>query len=158
MRAAVTASGLFALCALPIACERHSGDPPFLSGAPTLLVPLGPIPGPPDKTPIETSPLGRDVGTLNDGRTYFLRYNCAGCHGDHAGGGMGPSLRDTAWLYGGDPPHIFDSIVEGRAQGMPAWGAKLPEDVVWKLVAYIQSLRTDREPDPPDQSIPMPPP
>jgi cytochrome c oxidase cbb3-type subunit 3 len=32
---------------------------------------------------------------------------------------------------------------------MPAWGTKLTEDQVWKLVAYIKSLRTPAEPNPP---------
>jgi cytochrome c oxidase cbb3-type subunit 3 len=62
---------------------------------------------------------------------------------------MGPSLRDRTWLYGNSDAHIFDSIAEGRARGMPAWGTKLPEDQIWKLVAYIQSLHTSREPQPP---------
>jgi cytochrome c oxidase cbb3-type subunit 3 len=62
---------------------------------------------------------------------------------------MGPSLRDTLWYYGGDDPSIFASITEGRQHGMPAWGSKLPRDQIWKLVAYIQSLRTPNEPDPP---------
>ena len=42
-----------------------------------------------------------------------------------------------------------DSIVEGRSHGMPAWGVKLNDDQVWKLVAYIKSLRTPNEADPP---------
>lgn len=154
----VRAAGLAAwLCGSLLACRQHSADHAFLSGTPGVLVSLGPTPGPRDNVAVAKSPFASDATTLNDGRVYFLRYNCAGCHGDHAGGGMGPSLRDDAWLYGGDEAHIFDSIAEGRAQGMPAWGAKLPEDIVWKLVAYIQSLRTDREPDPPDQSVPEPP-
>ncbi len=32
---------------------------------------------------------------------------------------------------------------------MPSWGMKLTEDEVWKLVAYIKSLRTPDEIDPP---------
>jgi cytochrome c oxidase cbb3-type subunit 3 len=75
--------------------------------------------------------------------------NCYGCHGGRAGGGMGPSLRDQQWLYGDTPADIFDSISEGRGNGMPAWGTKLPPDVIWKLVTYIQSLRTANEPDAP---------
>ena len=75
--------------------------------------------------------------------------NCAGCHGGHAGGGMGPSLRDKDWIYGSSAGHIHDSIVEGRAHGMPTWGTKLPDEQIWKLTAYIQSLRTSQEPQPP---------
>jgi hypothetical protein len=32
---------------------------------------------------------------------------------------------------------------------MPSWGNKLPAEQIWKLVAYIQSLRTSKEPDKP---------
>lgn len=62
---------------------------------------------------------------------------------------MGPSLRDEEWIYGNDDARIFDSIAAGRANGMPAWGTRLPSQEIWKLVSYIQSLRTDREPQAP---------
>jgi hypothetical protein len=32
---------------------------------------------------------------------------------------------------------------------MPAWGTKIPEDQIWKLVTYIQTLNTSQEVDPP---------
>jgi cytochrome c oxidase cbb3-type subunit III len=62
---------------------------------------------------------------------------------------MGPSLRDVDWIYGDSDANVFSSIAEGRAHGMPAWGTKLPEEQIWKLTAYIKSLRTPLEPDPP---------
>jgi len=62
---------------------------------------------------------------------------------------MGPSLRDERWIYGSAEANIFSDIAEGRAHGMPSWGTKIPDDQVWKLVAYIKSLRTPNEPDPP---------
>jgi cytochrome c oxidase cbb3-type subunit 3 len=62
---------------------------------------------------------------------------------------MGPILRDVDWIYGASDAQVFSSIAEGRAHGMPAWGTKLTEDQVWKLVAYIKSLRTPAEPNPP---------
>jgi cytochrome c oxidase cbb3-type subunit 3 len=97
---------------------------------------------------------------IAEGRKLFLWYNCAGCHGGHAGGGMGPSLRDPVWLYGSSDAQIFDSIAQGRAHGMPAWGTKVPEQQIWKLVVYIKSLRTPQEPDPPmvppSEQVPSP--
>jgi cytochrome c oxidase cbb3-type subunit 3 len=62
---------------------------------------------------------------------------------------MGPSLRDASWIYGSSPIEIANSIAEGRAYGMPAWGTKLTPAQIWQITAYIQSLRTSREPDPP---------
>jgi len=64
---------------------------------------------------------------------------------------MGPSLRDKVWLYGGSDDQIFDSIAEGRPKGMPAWGARIPEDQIWQLVTYIRTMRTLAEPDPPNE-------
>jgi cytochrome c oxidase cbb3-type subunit 3 len=95
------------------------------------------------------NPYTQDPIALAEGRRLFVWYNCYGCHGGHAGGGMGPSLRDVTWIYGNSDANIFNSIAEGRANGMPAWGTKLPEDQIWKIVAYIKSLRTPLEPQPP---------
>jgi cytochrome c oxidase cbb3-type subunit 3 len=63
---------------------------------------------------------------------------------------MGPSLRDETWIYGNRPMDIFDSISNGRANGMPAWGTMLPQQQIWQIVAYIQSLRTPQEAEPPE--------
>lgn len=110
--------------------------------------PVGPIPGggaPPDVR----MPYEHDAAALADGRRFFVTFNCSGCHGGHAGGGMGPSLRDEDWLYGSTPASVYDSIAAGRAHGMPAWGSRLPPEVIWKLTAYVKSLRTAEEPEPP---------
>ncbi len=156
-RALLRWSAPFLLCALASACENGKHESMALAEAPVSDRPVGPIPGPQRDGGSIDNPYAGDPIALNQGRQYFLRYNCAGCHGDHAGGGMGPSLRDGDWIYGGSDSAVFASIAEGRAHGMPAWGTKLPADVVWKLAAYVKSLRTDQEPSPPDQTIPPPP-
>lgn len=125
---------------------------PF-GGAPPSVAPVGPIPGPTiageNAAVVVQNPYAGDPSALEQGRQLFIQMNCYGCHGGRAGGGMGPSLRDQKWLYGDTPADIFDSISQGRGYGMPAWGTKLPPDVIWKLVSYIQSLRTANEPDAP---------
>ena len=117
--------------------------------APPIGTPVGPVPGAPIASISRNNPYQQDAVALAEGRTLFESYNCAGCHGDHAGGGMGPSLRDEDWIYGSTDAQVFNSVAEGRAHGMPAWGVKLPEAQIWKLVAYIKSLRTPKEPEPP---------
>lgn len=82
-----------------------------------------------------------------EGRRLFVSYNCSGCHGGRAGGGMGPSLRDSVWRYGSSDTQIFATITEGRPGGMPAWGAKIPQGQIWELVSYIRTLGSSREPD-----------
>jgi cytochrome c oxidase cbb3-type subunit 3 len=131
------------------ACDSK-GTPLAAAGAqPSSTFFVGPQPGPDRPVPVVTNPYANDASARVEGRRLFMWYNCAGCHGDHAGGGMGPSLRDTTWVYGSGEQQIFASITEGRARGMPAWGSKLPQDQIWKLVAYIKSLRTPNEPSPP---------
>jgi cytochrome c oxidase cbb3-type subunit 3 len=112
---------------------------------------VGPIPGAPETgLKPRTNPYTQDPIALAEGRRLFVWYNCYGCHGGHGGGGMGPSLRDVTWIYGNSDANIFNSVAEGRANGMPAWGTKLPEDQIWKIAAYIKSLRTPLEPQPPE--------
>ncbi|HZP86155.1 MAG TPA: c-type cytochrome, partial [Burkholderiales bacterium] len=77
---------------------------------------------------------------VQEGKNLFIKMNCAGCHGYDAGGGMGPSLVDHYWRYGGVPVSVYKSIYEGRPQGMPAWGRALPPQEIWKIVAYLESL------------------
>lgn len=110
---------------------------------------VGPIPGAPENVHYRTNPYSTDPVALQDGRRLFNWYNCSGCHGGHAGGGMGPSLRDPVWLYGNRDDQIYDSIAEGRSNGMPAWRTKIPQAQLWELVAYIKSMGTPLEPDPP---------
>jgi Cytochrome C oxidase, cbb3-type, subunit III len=72
--------------------------------------------------------------------------NCSGCHGEHAGGGMGPSLRDVDWLYGGADAQVFDSIAHGRANGMPSWGTKLDQDQIgssWRASRPYERAKRD---------------
>ncbi|HTK29678.1 MAG TPA: c-type cytochrome [Vicinamibacterales bacterium] len=153
-RAALLASAAAAL-AFAAACGHTPGDSaaagaPAISGArPALQTPVGPVPGPAENPPGRENPYRNDRAAQAEGRQLFVRFNCSGCHGGRAGGGMGPSLRDVDWIYGATDAQVFSSIAEGRAHGMPAWGTSLNDDQVWKLVAYIKSLRTPTEPDAP---------
>lgn len=85
------------------------------------------------------SPYGGNMAAIKEGNDLFVQMNCAGCHGYDLKGGMGPNLTDTYWRYGGSPASIYKSIFEGRPQGMPAWGRTLSPDLIWKVVAYIES-------------------
>ena len=77
------------------------------------------------------------------GKTYFNQFNCIGCHGPHGGGGMGPSLSNTTFLYGQEPENIYLTILQGRPLGMPVFGGLLPDHVIWDLVAYVRALAFD---------------
>ncbi|MBV9403811.1 MAG: c-type cytochrome, partial [Acidobacteriaceae bacterium] len=56
------------------------------------------------------------------------------------GGGIGPPLIKTEWIYGGEPENLFDTIVKGRPNGMPSWGGRIPEYQIWQIIAYVRSL------------------
>ncbi len=77
--------------------------------------------------------------------------NCAACHGVKGAGGPGyPALADGAWLWGGTPKAVFETIRVGvnaddpdsRASQMPAWGRNgaLKRDEVDAVSVYVQSL------------------
>ena len=86
------------------------------------------------------NPYTGDRSAIATGQMLFNAMNCAGCHSGYAGGGMGPSLRDSTWIYGSSDAQIYSTIVEGRPNGMPAFGGRIPDDQVWQLVAYVRSL------------------
>jgi mono/diheme cytochrome c family protein len=113
------------------------------------LAPISPPPGGTRSHPEPVNPLSGDVPAAREGRKAFVQFNCYGCHGFHAGGGMGVSLRDQDWIYGGSEAQIFGSIARGAANGMPSWGQRLTEQQIWTLVTYIRTLATDSEIDPP---------
>lgn len=142
-------AALLSLAALACGCHEDPNDYAKTGAIPAVATPVGPIPGPGEEPEATASPYKASPEILQDGRRLFVRWNCSGCHGGHGGGGMAPSLRDKDWIYGNSDAHIYDSIVEGRAHGMPAWATHITEPEVWKVVAYIQSMRTDREPEPP---------
>jgi cytochrome c oxidase cbb3-type subunit 3 len=98
-----------------------------------------------------------DRAAAATGRQLFTGFNCAGCHSGYAGGGMGPSLRDSLWIYGNQDAQIFSTIAEGRPYGMPAWGGMIPDDQIWQIVTYIRTLGTPDEPVKPPRSAPEPP-
>ena len=131
------------------ACDRPSNDVAAASSPPPMKTPVGPVPGPNENPARPDNPYNGDRTAAGEGRQLFVRFNCSGCHGGRAGGGMGPSLRDVDWIFGSTDAQVFSSIAEGRGHGMPAWGVKLNEDQIWKLVAYIKTLRTQNEIQPP---------
>ncbi len=86
-----------------------------------------------------------DPNAVATGAKLFVAYNCIDCHGADGSGAMGPSLADGRWHFGGQPAEVFESIYQGRPEGMPAWGSLIAEDQVWMLVSYVRSLSTNKD-------------
>lgn len=87
-----------------------------------------------------------DAGAIATGAKLFVAYNCADCHGADGSGAMGPSLADGRWHFGGEPGEVFESIYQGRPEGMPAWGSLISPDQIWLLVSYVRSLEKNKNP------------
>lgn len=77
---------------------------------------------------------------VGEGARLYTWFNCTYCHGGGGGGGIGPALRDDHWIYGAQPANIYSTIVQGRPDGMPAFGDRIEPADVWKLVAYVRFM------------------
>lgn len=70
------------------------------------------------------------------GQNLFER-NCAHCHGDDARGDEGPDLHD---LKKSDA-RITKIVTQGIKGEMPAFGAKLHDEDVKALIAFLRTLK-----------------
>lgn len=86
------------------------------------------------------NPYAGNAARAAEGGKLFISYNCLDCHGADGSGAMGPSLQDGRWHFGGTAGEIFQSIYEGRPDGMPSWGGRIDDAQIWALVSYVQSL------------------
>ncbi len=129
-----------------------ASPPPFV--AVTRIFPGGGSPPPEDPTAKQYE--GNPVA-ISDGKRLFDWYNCSGCH-FHGGGGMGPALMSNQWRYGGRLDQIFESISQGRPNGMPSWHGKLSDQQIWELAAFVKSLAATASANGPGQTMPQTPP
>ena len=91
-----------------------------------------------ENEPVEA--LAGNDEALKMGERLYASY-CTQCHGSDAGGVPGyPSLRDDAWLWGGTPERIEETILKGRQAVMPPWEAVLKEEGIAQTTQYILSL------------------
>ena len=86
------------------------------------------------------NPYEGNKDAIHTGSQLFIAYNCLDCHGADGSGAMGPSFQDGRWHFGGSPGEVFESIYEGRPDGMPSWGGRITNDQIWMLTAYVRSL------------------
>lgn len=93
------------------------------------------VPGaPPHENPYEN-----DTKAIAEGGRLYDE-NCAGCHGKTLAGDVGPDL--TGHLdYGETDADKFESIAGGRPNGMPAFESQLGRERIWRILAYVDSIR-----------------
>jgi cytochrome c oxidase cbb3-type subunit 3 len=119
--------------------ERPLPTPPSAAAATGNLRQSEIRPGKPEPKTVLKNPYEENAYAVSQGQKLFKQYNCNGCH-SQGGGGMGPALMDDKWIYGHEPENIFATITQGRPNGMPAFGGRIPDDQVWQLAAYVRSL------------------
>jgi cytochrome c oxidase cbb3-type subunit 3 len=86
-----------------------------------------------------SGPYEGNAYAVSQGKTLYNQYNCSGCH-FQGGGGIGPPLMDADWIYGSRPENIYETIAEGRPNGMPSFGGKIVPDQIWQITAYVRSM------------------
>ena len=129
------------LCTVLVACERERRPfaDPGAAASQAINVPMTSLQAGPQVLPAGAGPFQFNAYGVSEGKRLYTYFNCVGCHA-HGGGGMGPPLMDDRWIYGSQPANIFNTIVEGRPNGMPSWRGKIPDEQVWQIVAYVQSM------------------
>jgi cytochrome c oxidase cbb3-type subunit 3 len=93
---------------------------------------------PPPQDPIGARFDGNKLA-IAAGKELFGQMNCTGCH-FNGGGGIGPALMSGHWRYGGRIDQIYESIAQGRPNGMPSWQDNLEPTMMWDLAAYVKSM------------------
>jgi len=66
--------------------------------------------------------------------------SCAACHLADASGGIGPNLSGTL-KYGSTPADIYESIANGRPNGMPPFLPQLGKEKIYKVAAFLETLK-----------------
>src|SRR3989442_2321501 len=106
-----------------------------------LLVSVALLGQQPKRASGNTNPLGHSEQAIEEGHEIY-NHNCAVCHGlNGAAGDRGPALGAGRDYVRRTDNAIFDAIQNGIAgAAMPPSGLQAME--IWKVVAYIRSLRT----------------
>jgi cytochrome c oxidase cbb3-type subunit III len=136
-------SVLILAAAVLLACEREERDfrgiPRAASSGMPAVRDVGLVAGGPVRHDTVPGPYEENAYAVSQGKTLYNQYNCSGCH-FQGGGGIGPPLMDADWIYGSSPANIFETIAEGRPNGMPSFGGKIVSDQIWQIVAYVRSM------------------
>lgn len=85
--------------------------------------------------------MSKDAKAVEAGKQTFTT-TCAACHKADGGGAIGPNLTDSAWIHGGKPDEIYETVSEGMPdKQMPPWGPVLGAEKVQQVVAYVLTIK-----------------
>jgi cytochrome c oxidase cbb3-type subunit 3 len=81
------------------------------------------------------------ASALASGKTIF-ETNCAACHANDGGGGVGPNLTDEYWIHGGSIEEVFSIVKYGVVEkGMIPWQDQLSPEQMQQVSSYILTLK-----------------
>lgn len=82
-----------------------------------------------------------DEEIISSGQAIFTS-NCASCHRNDGGGGIGPNLTDDYWIHGGSLQDIFAVIKNGVPEkGMISWAPILKPEEIRDASFFVMTLR-----------------
>lgn len=113
----------------PKQVKTPPGKPGSTPATPTATIP-------PAATPAAVTRLSAE----GEGRRAYLKFNCYGCHGMGATGGMGPNI------VGAESGDVSEAVLQGKDEGMPSYRRIATSADVNNLAAYLRSIGTAREP------------
>ena len=91
------------------------------------------------------NPYEGNAQEIATGAKLYVSYNCVDCHGADGSGAMAPAFIDGRWHFGGSAAEVYESIYQGRPDGMPAWGGLVDRASIWRLVSYVRSLEKGKD-------------
>jgi mono/diheme cytochrome c family protein len=77
-----------------------------------------------------------DQKVIDQGGRLFGQTCTHYCHGKDGAASRAPKLRGRNL----EPGYVYARITKGTPNGMPAFGTAMPEETIWKLVAYVVSI------------------
>lgn len=95
-----------------------------------------------DLIDVNTVELLTDASDLSEGKALY-DMNCAACHRNDGGGGIGPNLTDEYWILGGGIKNVYYTISEGgrSGKGMIPWKDELKPNEIARVASYVLSLQ-----------------
>ncbi|NOZ24594.1 MAG: c-type cytochrome [Nitrospirae bacterium] len=87
----------------------------------------------------QENPYEYSAAAVKEGKALYVS-NCSVCHGADLKGGVGPDLTGSL-KYGDEDREMFVTVADGRPGGMPAFRQQLGTERIWKVLAYVDSVR-----------------
>ena len=123
--------------------QEAAPQPPAPQPDPRVDPPPAADAAPPAADPAikKLNPFIGNAEMIAEGRALYFKVGCQGCHGGGGGGGMAASLIDDIWKFGSDDETLL-KLIKGQIpqQTMPTVYNALPDDDVWKMLAFIRSV------------------